>query len=80
MTMTSSAIVLHDVLPLSSAAVVLMPALIVVLSAIVVTLSVLLARALTASSAAVWSWVQSLPTGARRFRRQSLDRLGMPCH
>ena len=32
--MNSSAIVLHDVLPLSSVAVLLMPALIVVLSAI----------------------------------------------
>ena len=77
--MASSAINLHDVLPLSSVAVVLMPALIVVLSAIVVTLSVLLARVLTASYAAVWSWVQALPTGTPRVRREPLDRLGMPC-
>ena len=62
--MDSSTIVLHDVLPLSSVAVLLMPALIVVLSTIVVTLTVLLARLLTASSAAVWGWVQALAVGS----------------
>jgi hypothetical protein len=66
-------------LPLSSVAVLLMPALIVVLSAIVVTLTVLLARFLTASSVVVWGWVQALPWGARRLRRESLARLGAPC-
>jgi hypothetical protein len=73
--MTSSAITLHDVLPLSSVAVLLMPALIVVLSAIVLTLTVLLTRFVTASSAVVWGWVQ----GARRIRRESFDRFGVPC-
>jgi hypothetical protein len=71
--MDGSAIVLFDVLPLSSVAVLLVPALIVVLSAIVVTLTVLLVRFLHLSSAAVWGWVQA------RLRRGSLDRLGVPC-
>ena len=69
--MDSSTIVLHDVLPLSSVAVLLMPALIVALSAIAVTLSVLLARLLTVSSAAVWGRVQALRWSGRRF--------GVPC-
>ena len=59
--MDSSTIV--DVLPLSSVAVLLMPALIIVLSGIVVTLTVLLVRLLTVSSAAVWGWVQALAVG-----------------
>lgn len=73
--MASSAIVLHDVLPLSSVAVLLMPAVIVVLSAIVVTLGVVFSRFVAMSSATVWAWVQGLPSSARSLRRT----IGAPC-
>lgn len=73
--MASSAIVLHDVLPLSSVAVLLMPAVIVVLSAIVVTLAVVFSRFVATSSAAVWTRVQGLLSGARSLRRT----IGVPC-
>ena len=73
--MASSAIVLHDVLPLSSVAVLLMPAVIVVLSAIVVTLGVVFSRFVTTSSAAVWVWAQGLKSSARNLRRT----IGVPC-
>jgi hypothetical protein len=73
--MASSAIVLHDVLPLSSVAVLLMPAVIVVLSAIVVTLGVVFSRFVATSAAAVWASVQGLPSSARSLRRT----IGVPC-
>ncbi len=78
--MASPAIALNDVLPLSSVAVLLMPALIVVLSAIVVTLGVLLSRVVVASSAVLWAWMQALPSqGAGRMPRLPLGRFGIPC-
>lgn len=77
--MASPAIALQDVMPLSSVTVLLMPALIVVASAIVVTFSVLVSRFVSASSAAVWAWVQALPSGTRRMRRVSLGRFGAFC-
>jgi hypothetical protein len=73
--MASSAIVLHDVLPLSSVAVLLMPAVIVVLSAIVVTLGVVFSRFVTTSLATVWPWAQGLLSSARSLRRT----IGIPC-
>lgn len=66
--MASSAIALQDVLPLSSVAVVLMPAVIVVLSAIAVTFAVLFSRVVTASAASLWVRTQSLASSARSLR------------
>lgn len=70
--MANTAIVLHDVLPLSSAAVLLMPALIAVVSAIAVTLAVLFSRFVAASSTALWGWVQMVSCSLRRA-------IGVPC-
>jgi hypothetical protein len=67
--MASSAIVLHDVLPLSSVAVLLMPAVIVVLSAIAVTFGVVFSRVVASSVTAIWAWLQGLLSSVRSLRR-----------
>ena len=65
--MANTAIVLHDVLPLSTVAILLAPALIAVVSTIAVTLAVLFGRFVATSWSAFWTRVQDATRRCARY-------------